>query len=606
MAQFKPFVLNVQAPDQRPAARYPRQFSTGDEDSTPFDGIIHVKESKTCRYISGLIMFLFIFVALVVVCSQSEGQFSFWTNAKSMHYTSSGTLAGKSWWAVVPATPYFNADPDASHLIYAADSTTTNQGEDFQFQLASGGFLSNISPYACVTAVLLIYMLRTIDFVVFTGETHKSERFFEAGFTKNKIFLGVSVLILALYVVLNMWYVRSVKWGKVTDDVEFKWQQSWNSFTTGIILIFLYMVQIYFKERSKPTEDDEAPFSKAYDKLQSCNDYATEYSITSYLLISMLLGMSRSVVLETEAQLLLMSALGLSLLTYLLVDVRAYFQYVEECFQEELTDPYFSRAQKSNYKELHQSLPERELLFAKDTTVHTNHHTMMEGTFLVTQIICTAVAFVFFGIACHVLFVLADSLPAVFYMVVILLAVYLGLQAFEVLLRILPSTFGEPQAMMAAETYYWCSIAVMFIVTGTVLGSAAYMNANDGDRIRLRQLESVQYLAMQEADSNSLCQYGVQKNPMLQLMGGFSTDMKFGDRKVLEQKNPVNFKVFHWTRWWEIPATSPQFQGPLLYLCSLGMDQYFGTCHKQYKAQAQAFRPDFQPFVDEIATKLTT
>ncbi len=158
MAQFKPFVLNVQAPDQRPAARYPRQFSTGDEDSTPFDGIIHVKESKTCRYISGLIMFLFIFVALVVVCSQSEGQFSFWANAKSMHYTSSGTLAGKSWWAVVPATPYFNADPDASHLIYAADSTTTNQGEDFQFQLASGGFLSNISPYACVTAVLLIYI----------------------------------------------------------------------------------------------------------------------------------------------------------------------------------------------------------------------------------------------------------------------------------------------------------------------------------------------------------------------------------------------------------------------------------------------------------------
>ena len=550
-------------------------------------------------------MFLIIAVALAVVCSQSEGQFSFWANAKSMHYTSSGTLASKSWWAVVPATPYFNADPDASHLIYAADSTTTNQGENFQFQLASGGFLSNISPYACVTAVLLIYMLRTIDFVVFT-ETHKSERFFEAGFTKNKIFLGVSFLILALYAVLNMWYVHSVKWGKVTDDVEFKWQQSWNSFTTGIILIFLYIVQIYFKERSKPTEVDEAPFSKAYDKLQSCNDYATEYSITSYLLISMLLGMSRSVVLETEAQLLLMSALGLSLLTYLLVDVRAYFQYVEECFQEELTDPYFSRKTTEKYQRLDQALPERELLFAKDTTVHTNHHTMMEGTFLVTQIICTAVAFVFFGIACHVLFVLADSLPAVFYIVVILLAVYLGLQAFEVLLKILPSTFGEPQAMMAAETYYWCSIAVMFIVTGTVLGSAASMNANDGDRIRLRQLESVQYLAMANAEANTLCVNGVQKNPMLQLMSGFSTDMKFGDRKVLEQNNPVNFKVFHWTRWWEIPATSPQFQGPLLYLCSLGMDQYFGTCHKQYKAQAQAFRPDFQPFVDEIATKLTT
>ena len=204
MAQFKPFVLNVQAPDQRPAARYPRQFSTGDGDSTPFDGIVPVKETNTCRYISGLIMFLIIAVALAVVCSQSEGQFSFWTNAKSMHYTTSGTLASKSWSAVLPGSPYYNVNVDAKNLIYAADSTTTNQGEDFQVQLASGGFLSNISPYACVTAVLLIYLLRTTDFVVFAGETHKSKDFWEEGwFTKNNFFSMVSVSVFILYVLLK-------------------------------------------------------------------------------------------------------------------------------------------------------------------------------------------------------------------------------------------------------------------------------------------------------------------------------------------------------------------------------------------------------------------
>jgi hypothetical protein len=134
-------------------------------------------------------MFLIIAVALAVVCSQNEGQFSFWANAKSMHYTQSGELASKSWWAVVPATPYYNAHVDARNLIYAADSMETNQGEDFQFQLASGGLLSNISPYACVTAVLLIYLLRTTDFVVFAGETHKSKDFWEEGwFTKNNFF----------------------------------------------------------------------------------------------------------------------------------------------------------------------------------------------------------------------------------------------------------------------------------------------------------------------------------------------------------------------------------------------------------------------------------
>jgi len=199
-----------------------------------------------------------------------------------------------------------------------------------------------------------------------------------------------------------------------------------------------------------------------------------------------------------------------------------------------------------------------ETLFEKDVKVHAKHHTMMEGTFLVTQIICTAVELVFFGIAWHVLFVLADTLPVVFYIVFILLATYLTLQALEVLVRILPSLdiFAEQEELRAAQTYYWCSFFVMFFVTCTVLGSASYMNATDDDRIRLRQLESVQYLAMADAVTNAICGTGVQKNPMLQLMGGFSTDTKFGNRGVLAQKNPVNFKVFHWTRWWEFAETS--------------------------------------------------
>ena len=561
-------------------------------------------------------MFLIIAVALAVVCSQSEGQFSFWTNAKSMHYTTSGTLASKSWSAVLPGSPYYNVNVDAKNLIYAAENLFNEEPSlaehQFQFQLASGGLLSNISPYACVTAVLLIYLLRTMDFVLFAGETHKIKDFWEQGcFTKYKMFFMFSFLVLALYVVLNMWYDNDVNWGKVTAGVEFSYQQSWGSFAIGGFLIFLYIFQIYLKESSKPTKADPPTASRAYEKLQICNDYATEYSITSYLLISMLLGMSRSVVLETEAQLLLVSALGLSLLTYLTVDVRSYFQYVEECFKEEMNSngtawDGLDDQERMQYTMLAVKAPEKETFFEKDDKVHTKHHTMMDATFLLTQIICTAVAFVFFGIAWHVLFVLADSLPAVFWIVFVLMAAYLTLQALDVLLRILPSVsiLTEENQLMAARVYYWCSYFVMFIVTCTVLGSAAYMNANDGDRIRLRKLESVQYLAMADAVPNAMCSTGVQKNPMLQLMGGFSTDMKFGDRAVLEQKNPVNFKVFHWTRWWEFAQTSPQLQGPVLYLCSLGMDQHFGTCQKQYKADAKAFNLDFQPFADEIAKLL--
>jgi hypothetical protein len=95
-------------------------------------------------------------------------------------------------------------DVDAKNLVYAADSMETNKGSEFQFQLASDGLLSNISPYACVTAVLLIYLLRTTDFVVFAGETHKSKDFWEEGwFTKNNFFSMVSVSVFILYVLLK-------------------------------------------------------------------------------------------------------------------------------------------------------------------------------------------------------------------------------------------------------------------------------------------------------------------------------------------------------------------------------------------------------------------
>jgi hypothetical protein len=205
-----------------------------------------------------------------------------------------------------------------------------------------------------------------------------------------------------------------------------------------------------------------------------------------------------------------------------------------------------------------------------------------------------------------VLFVLADTLLAVFWIVFLLMAAYLTLQALEVLVRILPSVGILPKEnqLMSAQVYYWCSCFVMFIVICTVLGSTTYMNANDGDRIRLRKLESVQYLAMADAEANANCPTGVQKNPLLQLMGGFSTDTKFGDGSVLHGKNPVNFKVFHWMHWWEFAETSLLLQEPDLYLCSLSMDQYFGTCKTQYEAAAQAFNPDFQPAADDVAKLL--
>jgi hypothetical protein len=78
-------------------------------------------------------------------------------------------------------------------------------------------------------------------------------------------------------------------------------------------------------------------------------------------------------------------------------------------------------------------------------------------------------------------------------------------------------------------------------------------------------------------------------------------DMNVGQDSILKENNPVNFKVFHWTRWWEFAAFPDSLQqAPSLYLCSLGMEQYFGTCSAGYKKPATPFELVYQVIADEV------
>jgi hypothetical protein len=314
--------------------------------------------------------------------------------------------------------------------------------------------------------------------------------------------------------------------------------------------------------------------------MQMCNNYAMQYSIASYLLISMLLGMSRSVVLETEAQLLLMCALGLALLTYLMVYVRAYFEYVTNLVTKTI---------------------ETDELQMLVSTQRDDHTAMMKSIFLFTQIIGTAVAFVFFGIAFHVLFVLSDFQGAVLWIVFMLVCLYLCIHASEVVC-ICASAFSLSccagiDKFQWPRVYYLYSLFVTLIVSITVLGASATDSRVGRD---LRRLESVQYMAMANADPNQMCGSGVQKNTLLQQMASFQTDKGFDDDSILRENNPVNFKVFHWTRWWEFGLSMDSLQPPSLYLCSLGMEQHFGTCSAEYKLPAKPFESLFQVIADAV------
>jgi hypothetical protein len=60
-------------------------------------------------------------------------------------------------------------------------------------------------------------------------------------------------------------------------------------------------------------------------------------------------------------------------------------------------------------------------------------------------------------------------------------------------------------------------------------------------------------------------------------------DEKYSE--VPMHNNPVSFKVFTWTRWWQMQAEQGTTQGPGLYFCSTGLKQQFGKCRKQYESR---------------------
>ena len=79
-------------------------------------------------------------------------------------------------------------------------------------------------------------------------------------------------------------------------------------------------------------------------------------------------------------------------------------------------------------------------------------------------------------------------------------------------------------------------------------------------------------------------------------------DEKYSE--VPMHNNPVSFKVFTWTRWWQMQAEQGTTQGPGLYFCSTGLKQQFGKCRKQYESiPGNALDDKFNTFVTKIADK---
>jgi hypothetical protein len=597
MAQYHPFVLQV----HRPVVGLRTSGHTYTQVAETADVSGGHSESSTSKcacdwrkagfwQIVSAILGLLAAALLVSILAFGEGRLNTWTNTKSMHYTRDKNTW--SWVSIFPSQVYTNQDPAAGQQWYKTvdgvmqrPAHAANPTEIHGFQIAGGfGILTNISSSVYISTLVVIYVLSLLDSVVL-GVEHKDKKLEKPiYFTWVTVMIGVVFVVVHIFQKFGTWH--DVTWGAGTQKVpvRFSWEAGASLFY-AIVVLTMYILHLNVKngvwhsllpagieteyKSTKETRmhwlhvgsEEHGPTSK---------EASVVFAVAYFLLMMGLLGDTRSTVLETEAQLVILCVVGLSVLTLFAMRVRVYFEWVNVYF-----------------------------MASKDIPEHHTHGIMIEFVLKVADFIAIAVSCVLFGVAFNVLAVMFDSqrYNLLYVTVLIVMGMFLLARIAEllssVLLRASSSTSWSWHHVYFA--HYVGSITIILCVL------FAFLFFENHGHDKLRKLESIQYMGMKASDvaANAKCQSNaVQNNKLLYDFLDVKNDQKFDDiTPGLE--NPVSFKVFAWTRWWqfELRSTTGK-QSPALFFCSNGLEQEFGLCAKEYlKRPGVEFEEDFQKTV---------
>jgi len=274
------------------------------------------------------------------------------------------------------------------------------------------------------------------------------------------------------------------------------------------------------------------------------------FSVTFFLFVMALLGDSRQVVLETEAQLLVLSAISLAVITVLSERVREYYIHVEEHY-------------------LHKE-------------VYASYKKMVSHTLQLVQLIALTVSLALFGITIHILRTMYDSSDWnwLCILVVVVTGLYILLKllfvVYEITMAFWPGDYMTERMATVYKYYYFFSILTVTIVICVLLAGG------DSKLDDLKRLESAQPLSMDKSvlKKNDACKNaGIQSNGLLFTELELETVSSFQIKDT--DQNPVSFKVNAWTNWWSMKKGAAQLNADL-YLCSTGVEQQFGSCRTQY------------------------
>lgn len=611
MARYQPFTLQVQRPTIISMTTGSGGQNAMDRQGSGDHGEGEEHEQSRLPGLSQVLMGLLSLISTALLLSFFifwEGRLNTWTNTKTMHYTRNKNIY--SWMSIFPSQVYSNQDPAALLQYYRVvdgviDQKPHDAMEEHGFQIAGGfGILTNISSNVYLSALVLIYMLSALDSAVLGVDTEQKTVTKPIYFTWASVLVGIVFVLWHMFQKFGTWH--DVEWGTGANkvSVRYSWEAGASLLYATVVLV-LYIMHINFKNGvwhalipAGVEHDFDSGFVKRNGRRALLhigtkeNGPATKeasvlFAVTFFLLAMGILGDTRSVVLETDVQLVILCAFALSVVTLLSMRVRVYFEWTKTHFMKD----------------------------SKNTDAWTHHdgHSidfhcdMIDFVLQLAEIITIAISGLLLGVSVHVLATMFDSqtFNLLYFSFVIFASFFLFIRVMHLIAGIMnlhaAAQFKGVLDMWWDNVYFWqhvlSTILILFVLW-------MFLFTGNHGHDKLRRLESMQYLGMHQSDvaANSVCSgSGVQYNALLHNFMELKDDVRYNDISA-GTDNPVSFKVFAWTRWWQLEQRQTGGkQGPAVYFCSNGLEQEFGTCAAELsKRPGVKFEENFQAFVDKV------
>ena len=544
-----------------------------------------------------------------------------------------------------------DADPGVVAMYHLSDGYFTSGLESTDILYINGeslSILASFAPNVYMSALIFVLFLYSLHLIMSPSMENSCLRLSWMPSLKPYVFGAVILYWLALecnYVIFNKW--NDFSWNDMLT-VRYDVEGSSVSVIYAAIILCLYafhlcvqsgecrdlfgtynVYTVHNKRGENVLYSNKLSSSMTPSKYEQVagnpvsgpvtNDATILGAVTLFLLSCSSIGMSRSVALETEAQLILACALSIAAIEYLCAKVCAYFWYVHAHYihQDHMDTEYPKNSSETEYFNITQSI----LLCRLSVFVQT-------------------LVLVVNGILLYILlFVLRSLRPSSWSVpwtaVMILSFVYVLYKLYSVVeqwrhfkftlpKKNISTDSDNPDSQFVASTsenfksqyevwhnemidakhkmFYGQEVLLCVAIATFIAMTWFLLFLPDAWANGLGDDEKYQYFSLAESTSvGTTCAKGVQHNKVMRDIAG-STCAALTDPEAkwkLGRDTPVDMKVYEWTRWWRVIPTPvvkdetgktqecTNCQDVDTYFCSTGFEPQFDTCTREYKRVSQ-------------------